>query len=237
MKNLVLFIVCILVLVFVQFAQAQSVDQIIEKHLAARGGKEFLRTIKSVTMEGVKNAGTTEYNFKMIQVQNLLYRSEIEWAGHTGYTIITPDKGWTFTFRKSTKPDELTNEQLKKQQVEMDIAGPLVDYAVKGHKVEAMGEDMVYEKKAHKLKVTLVNGNVVYYFIDPKTYMVLQTRTIVDDATQGKVEQVTDFSDYRTVENFKFPFSVNVQGGPATGVTTFSMISLNREIGDELFKP
>ena len=42
MKNLIIFGFFILALVFAQFAQAQTVDDVINKHISALGGKEKL---------------------------------------------------------------------------------------------------------------------------------------------------------------------------------------------------
>ena len=39
MKNIVLLVVFVLGIVFMQFAQGQSVDEIINKYIDARGGK------------------------------------------------------------------------------------------------------------------------------------------------------------------------------------------------------
>ena len=52
MKNIVLFVVFILALVFAQFANAQSVDEIINQYIIARGGKEKLDSIQSIYFEG-----------------------------------------------------------------------------------------------------------------------------------------------------------------------------------------
>ena len=51
-KNIVLLVIFILGLVYMQFIQAQSVDDIINKYVEARGGKEKLNAIKSLYMEG-----------------------------------------------------------------------------------------------------------------------------------------------------------------------------------------
>ncbi len=55
MKNLIIFGFFILSLVFVQFAQAQTVDDVVDKYIAAMGGKEKLLALNSVKMEGSMN--------------------------------------------------------------------------------------------------------------------------------------------------------------------------------------
>jgi len=45
-----------MVLVFAQFAHAQTVDDVIEKYITAMGGKEKLATLSSYRMEGLLNS-------------------------------------------------------------------------------------------------------------------------------------------------------------------------------------
>ena len=239
MRNLLLFISFILGLVLlVQAAQAQTADEIIEKHLAARGGKENLRGMKTLVMEGSKSVMGNDVMIKITKVQDKLSRTDFEFGGSPGYMILTPTKGWNYIPMRSTKPDELPEERVKSMQGELDIAGPLVDYAAKGHKVELQGTEMVNDVKAYKIRVTLNSGRDVYYFIDTKDYMVIETRTTTENQKGEKVEQVTNYSDYKVFDNVKFPQTVNIQGsGMNAGATIFDKISLNQEISEKFYKP
>ncbi len=60
MKNLILFGFVILALVCVQFVQAQTVEDVISKHVAALGGKNNLSKINNVVMEGSLSIQGTE---------------------------------------------------------------------------------------------------------------------------------------------------------------------------------
>ena len=59
---------------------------------------------------------------------------------------------------------------------ESDIDGPLVDYQAKGNKVEYLGHDTVDGDDAYELKVTLKNGDIVYYYLDPDTYLEIKKK-------------------------------------------------------------
>jgi len=48
-----------------------------------------------------------------------------------------------------------------------DFDGPLVDYAAKGNTIEYLGHDAVDGDDALRLKVTLKNGDIIYYYLDP----------------------------------------------------------------------
>ena len=54
------------------------------------------------------------------------------------------------------------------------IAG-FVDYQQKGNKVEYLGHDTVDGDDALRLKVTLKNGDIIYYLLDPDTFLEIRT--------------------------------------------------------------
>ena len=151
MKNIFLFVVFILGLVFVQFANAQSVDEVINQYIIARGGKEKLSAIKSIYLEGTRQMMGNEVQVKVTKVDGKLNRVDFEFGGNSGYTIITPDKGWTYIPMRSDKPDEIPEARLKTMQDQIDIAGPLVNYASKGYQAALKGKDTVSGKEAYKI--------------------------------------------------------------------------------------
>ena len=56
-------------------------------------------------------------------------------------------------------------------QIASDFDGPLVDYKEKGNTVEFLGHDIVDGDDALRLKVTLKNGDIIYYYLDPDTFL------------------------------------------------------------------
>jgi len=154
MKNIVLFVVFILALVFVQFVNGQSVNDIIDQYITARGGKDKLTSIKSLYLEGTRQMMGNEVEVKVTKVDGKLNRIDFEVGGNTGYTIVTPDKGWTYIPMRSDKVDEIPQARLKTMQDQLDIAGPLVDYAVKGYKASLQGKDTINGKEAWKIQLT-----------------------------------------------------------------------------------
>ena len=74
MKNIIIFVVFILALVIVQFANGQSVDDIIDQYITARGGKGKLASIKSLYMEGSREMMGNEVDVKVTKVDGKLSR-------------------------------------------------------------------------------------------------------------------------------------------------------------------
>ena len=61
----------------------------------------------------------------------------------------------------------------------------------------------------YRLKVTLANGDILYYYLDPDTYLEIRIERLV--FVRGAVQQsTTDLGSYKLVEGVYFPFSMEV---------------------------
>ena len=232
MKNLIIFGLFILALVFAQFAQAQTVDEVINKHVDALGGKENLSKIQNVVMEGSLNIQGTEIALNLTQVNNKLNRQDITAMGMHGFDMMTATEGWQYMpFQGMQKPEPKTADEVKESQSDLDIAGPLVDYAAKGHKMELVGKEDVDGTECYKIKASLASGKEVTFFIDPASSMIIRTKEKRKMNGQ-ETEMQTDFSDYKAVEGVKMPYSITQQ----FGTVLISSIKVNQTIPESVFK-
>jgi hypothetical protein len=152
-------------------AKAQTADEIISKYVTALGNRE----IHSVYQEGVAVLQNgTEVDSKTWKVENKLYRQEISFGMGEVVIIVTPQQGWSSNPRTGGSFTAMPPEQLKGLQSQMDPAGPLVNYAAKGHKAELLGKDTVNGKECYKLKLTLASGPDITYSIDENTFYILR---------------------------------------------------------------
>jgi hypothetical protein len=232
MKNLIIFGFFILALVFAQFAQAQTVDDVINKHIAALGGIENLNKIQNTIMEGSLNIQGTEISLTLTQVHNKLNRQDITAMGMHGFDMLTEKEGWQYMpFQGMQNPVAKTADEIKESQSDLDIAGPLVDYAAKGHKVALLGKEDVDGTECYKIKASLVSGKEVSFFIDPASNMIIRIKDKRKINGQ-ETELQTDFSDYKEVEGVKMAFSISQQ----FGTVLISSIKVNQTIPETVFK-
>ncbi len=237
-----MFFIIALVFVFVSRASAQSVDDIINNYIKARGGIDKLHSISSIYMEGTRQMMGNEVQVKVTRVQGKLSRTDFEFGGNMGYTIVTPDKGWAYIPMRSDKPDPIPADRLKSMQRELDIAGPLVDYKSKGYQAALQGRDTLNGKECYKIQLTSADGKEAFYFINTKTNLLIQSRQMVEsngrNAAKDAKEMIVDYSDYKDFGGVLFPQTIGTEGaGMGAGSMTFDKIEVNISVNEKLYKP
>lgn len=194
---------------------AQTMDEIITKHLQALGGKDKLNSMQSVIMEGVVNAQGMEIPVKTTIVHKKGMRVDFSMMGMDAWTIMRPDSGWTFMpFAGQTKPEPIPTDMLQQSAEQWDLSGQLCDYANKGNTLEYLGMDDVEGTECHKVKCTDSKGSISYYLFDPGTYYLV--KTVKKISAGGKeMDAETKFSNYKEVDGgYIFPHTIESSNGP-----------------------
>lgn len=206
-------------------AAAQTVDEIVTKHIAARGGYEKLKAI-----ETIKITRTVATPFSSVTVVTYKKRPNLVRFDQTpkGQTTATPrginaESAWDITQGKVvTRPE---NVALEGRETDGDFDGLLVDWKAKGHTVALDGTDTIAGSEAHKLKVTTKGGSVRHVFIDTRSFLETGLSGMVllpgmDPRTkQPRTQQSAwTYGDYREINGVKFPFTVDEErtAGPIT---------------------
>jgi outer membrane lipoprotein-sorting protein len=220
-------------------AAAQGVDEIIAKHIAAMGGLEKLKAVKSVRMSGTMMVGPGIEAPVVVEMKRPnSMRMDITVQGMVGTQAFDGTKGWTLMpFGGSKIPQEMAAEEMRMAEEQADMDGPLIDYKTKGNKVELLGKETVEGSPAYKLQVTMKGGAVRTMYIDAEHFL-----TIKEEARRtvrgAEVETETIAGDYKEVEGLMFPHSIDggQKGSPQRQKMTIQKIELNVPIDDARFK-
>ncbi len=187
---------------------AQTADELVNKNIQAKGGIDKLRAIRSLRMTGKLQQGGFTAQLGLDSVAPDELRQNVTIQGMTLIRAYDGSAGWQISpFGGRKDPELLGEDELRGFQEEADFYGPLVDYQTKGNTVEYLGHDTVDGDDAFRLKVTLKNGDIYYYYLDPETFLEIRTEKRV--FTHGSVrETFTDMGCYKLVEGIYFPFSL-----------------------------
>ncbi|HZI63690.1 MAG TPA: outer membrane lipoprotein-sorting protein, partial [Thermoanaerobaculia bacterium] len=118
-------------------AALPTVDEIIAKNLAARGGKDQILAKKSVRMTGKMAGGGQEFPFTLQWKRPNRIRLEFTFQGMTGVQAYDGTTGWmVMPFMGKKDPEQMSADDLKQVEDQADFDGELVDYQQKGHQIE-----------------------------------------------------------------------------------------------------
>ena len=220
------------------FAYSQSADELVNKNIQAKGGLDKIKAIKSVRITGKLSGGGgfTAALGQENQRPNLV-RETFSLQGMTAVTAYDGATGWQIQpFGGHKDPELMGEDDMKDLLLDADFDGPLVDYKEKGNTVEFLGHDVVDGDDALRLKVTLKDGDIVYYYLDPDTY--LEIRKEVQEFVRGSVrESVTEFGSYKPVAGVMYPYSISQgsKANPSQQTTTVEKIEVNVPINPSDF--
>ncbi len=190
-------------------AHAMSADELIAKNFEARGGLAKIEAIKSLKTEGkLRFGGQFELGFVQYQKAPDFSRTEASIQGLTAVQAWDGKEAWQISpFQGRKDPEKMSADDAKALADDAPIGGPLVGWQARGSKVEYLGTEDVDGTEAHKLKVTLANGDIEIVYLDPDHF--LEIRTIAQRTVRGThSESISDFGDYEQVAGVYFPFSV-----------------------------
>ena len=218
---------------------AQTADEIISKYIKTIGGMEKIEAIRTLRRTGkLTGGGGFEAVFIQENRRPQMVRQEVILQGMTGVTAYDGKTGWKiepWAGKKDAEP--LGEDELKEILEDADFDGPLINYRQKGNKVEFAGVEPIEGTDAYKLKVTLPDGEIRYYFMDTE-YCVpikVETKRMVRGAER---ESETSLGDYKEVAGVFQPYSIEscVKGSPDKSQINFEKIEANVTLDDSRFK-
>lgn len=217
-------------------AAAQTLDDIVARHVAARGGYERLKSIGTIRI--TRTVATPFADFKVIVYKKRPHLVRVEQAPPGQPMVprgIGASEAWDVVKDKVVvRPPQAFAEG---RDLDGDFEGLLVDWKRKGHLVELEGKEALPGGEAYKLKVTTKSGASGYLYLDAKTYL---DRRHVNLTSNRQAHVVVDFGGWRDVEGVKFPFDLTEERtGKApvqTLVTYTENVEINVPMDDSLFE-
>lgn len=191
----------------VGFMQAQSAEQIINAHIEKTGGLLRWKKLNTISLKGQLMLGKKDkYPLRIFQSRPNLARTyitvngkEITLEGYDG------SRGYAMNYASG-------NIQPYEKYVPEAFDNDFLEYGAKGFTASVAGKAMLNGKPAWKIELTK-NTNRDYYYFDTENYM------LVREETQG---QSVDYSDFRGVQGYIFPFKMSGISKPEN--TPFTMI-------------
>jgi hypothetical protein len=198
-----------------------TLEEIIARNAAARGGLEAWRKVQTMAWIGhVEAAGS--------KGQRLPFRLEMQRPNQTRFEIAAINgqftrifdgtRGWRLRPGSEGAPESkaFSPAEVDYARQEFVVDGPLIDHEAKGVSVKLEGADMLEGRRAYRLSLKLPSGAERRLWIDAQTYLdVRYDRPATSPLKPGATVSVF-YRDYASVDGLQIP--LRVETGPTTGL-------------------
>jgi Protein of unknown function (DUF1579) len=215
-----------------------SVDEILARHAAARGGLERWQALKSLRLSGTQTAFSETAPFTLTRARPGLFRLEqtllsrpitMAYDGSTAWWI-NPLFGLDWPVRVP-EPDAA----VVRRNAELVEGTPLLAGRGQGQTVELVGLGELDGSPAWQLKVRRRDGAEETWYLDPKTYL---ERARFDQTTDfgSPEEQWTYFSDFRPVQGLVLPHHMEMEYGIRNLAFDVAKVEIDAPVDPALFR-
>jgi outer membrane lipoprotein-sorting protein len=227
-------------------AFAQTADEVIEKHLAALGGRAALSKITSRVSTGTISVstpngditGTFESDLKAPNKTRIYMKLGLMALGAPDDMILQQKFDGTAGYMLNSLQGDATIEGNQLDNMRNNVFPTFfLTYKEAGTKVELLPKEQVDGKPAIVPLVTPKTGSTPRIYLDAETYLIVRSITKVNvPAAGGDVEQTNTLSDYRTVDGVKVAFQIVQSSAQQTFTIKIDKVQHNVALDDLIFK-
>jgi hypothetical protein len=241
--NLKRLLLAAVVLSWAGAAQAQTADEIVEKTLAALGGRAALAKLTSrsttgtmtVSTPGGDVSGTIEILNEAPNKSRQLITLDLSSLGAGSLVVdqrFNGTSGYSMDSMRGNR--DITGGQLDNLRNTI-FPTPFLTYKERGTKIDLAGKQKVGDRDAFALTITPTSGSPSHVFIDTQTYLPVKAILTVDLPDVGSVEQTTEPSDYRDVDGVKLPFRLKGSSVVQNFTIEVTKVVHNQKVDPALF--
>lgn len=224
-----LFFLFVVIFSFNAFAQSPGkILKMAEKNL---GGAKNLQSVKSWRKSGTISRLTDGAEGKYVEQasQPNFYNINYDLAGFEYEKGFNGKSGWLRDSREGLHT--LTGDESRDFQAEAVYRNALwLDYKTKKAKIASGGQTNLNGKTANIVLLTTAKGVSVKLYFDTTTNLLIR-----EEFPAGERQKIFDYSDYRTINNVKLPFSIKLKDGENLYEIKLDEIKTNPQIAKTEF--
>jgi hypothetical protein len=217
-----------------------NLEELIERHIAAVGGREYLATLESVRLQGkLHQVLTGKIEFDVLKMRPDLIKISVgEGAYLEGYDGKTAWEKRAFAKAETLKG--AGEDALRRAAEWPSIICSLEDFRARGHGVELEATEIVDGMAYYVICLTLRDGHKRRYFIDPETFYFVRARDLRPLHLEEETHQIeTLSSDFRIVDGIPVAFK-NEERNLGTGEILVNIVwetvTLNPHVSEKEFQ-
>ena len=236
-------VVAILVMLGAGPAAAQTVDDIVARHIEARGGYAALKGVQTVRFTRTVVTPFTTLRVIVHRKRPGSYRVEQTGVTQGGPVVgrgVFGDTAWDVGPDGKAVP-RTAAAAVDMRELEADFDGLLVDWKAKGHAVALAGREKLPSGDTYKLTVKTPGGAERTIYLDATTFLERRQTGTLNLPGGRQFSVVVDLDNHREVGGVRFPHDISEERTgqePVQSLVTYTeQIEVNVPIEDALFAP
>ncbi len=222
---------------------AQTVDELLDKSIAAMGGRAAFEKIKTRVMTGTISLSTPAGDIPgTIEVVNALpnkartvIKADLSAFGAGPLVIDQRFDGQAGHVSNTLQGDTaMTGNQLDNMR-NSGFPHLYLTYKALGIKATLQGKEKVADREAYVINFEPAAGSVMKQYIDAQTMMPFRLVMKVSAPQVGEFEQTTDATDFRDVDGIKIPFKLATSSSAQSYTVELSKVEHNGPVDDKQF--
>ena len=217
-------------------AQTPSVDELVAKNLAARGGEAKLKTVNSIKLTGSVSVQGMDMPVTVLTKRPNKMKQEMTMQGQKLVQAFDGQTVWSINpMMGSTAPRVVEGPAADALKTQSIFDGPLVGYKDRGDTLELVGPADIEGAKTWKLKLTSKDGKSMHIFIDAETGLEKQWTATMDQ--NGMTTEIdTLITDYQPTDGVMVARSMrSMMGGQQVAAVKFATVEFNLPVEDSEF--
>jgi len=215
-------------------AGAADLDDIIERHIDARGGRDAWESVESVEITGTYTAFSKSAPFTMTRKRDHKVRFESVMLDNPYIAVYDGERAWNSGVFGMNWAQSMGDQDFVAFRQEVDFATPLFDYKERGIEAELVGDSEIDGIAAIAIKLTRPDSQVETWYLDPETFLEIGRDSEGSDFGTPNPQR-TFYDDFRKVENVTVPFFKETQWYTRDRIFEADEVVLNPQVDDNFF--
>jgi hypothetical protein len=219
-----------------------SAEQIVEKNVAARGGLEAWRKVRTMVWVGhleSEHAPLPSMGFILEQARPNKTRFQLIAMNARSVRAFNGVQGWKVRPSQDTRsnPEPYSIDELRFAQTAPGVDGPLIDYAARGSKVSLDGVEEIDGRKAYRLTVQSASGESDQVWVDAETFLDLRYDRPFHGANGASHTVSITYRDYKSIGGVAVPSTILTRSavGSAPDRMVIERVVVNPPLEDRIF--
>jgi hypothetical protein len=209
---------------------AADLREVLDRHVAARGGRAAWEAVRSVRIEGTQYTFSSPNPFTLLRSRPNLYRLEQTMLHRPVVEVFDGTRAWWINGLMGTdwpQPAPQPSSGIIAREAEFDT--PLLGYPGNGHNLTLKGQESFEGSPALRIDVQLKGAGTESWYLDPASFLELARVSTTADFGQ-LMEKRSYFSDFRPEGKLVLPHRIEMEYGTRNEVIEIKTVTLNPEL-------